>query len=456
MASFISFGKFDSNYKYMLFFIIAELFDQYLFQKDILEKLGFFERTIVQDHKIIVEMCNYIGILIFSIILLIYEKYLQKTNNNNNNDKNELLTVNHSKNIYLKSLIYNNQLSTKTPLLKVIFIFFLVFVVRQLLVSFYKCGLSGLDFWMFEMLFIYVISSKVMGDPVYKHQTISVFLVIILSGLMKWISLMFIFFDSSERIYKTYYIFIPIGLIIFLSITCIRAYTSCKIKMLMDLKYISSNKLLVIYGAIGTIICALTCLITTFAPCGDTIISYDEMIKICTCKKAIKSENENSNKTINYYDSFIIHSEKVFKGDGLNIFKNICLIIIKIIVIYFVNLFSILILKYLNPLFFICARYIYYFIVHVINFIVSLIKGVNIENGSYLDFFSEFVGILGILIYIEFLELNFCNLNYNLKRNIIQRSGEDAPYMTLIPLNEITDINQDDNSSTNTEKAIYE
>lgn len=180
------------------------------------------------------------------------------------------------------------------------------------------------------------------------------------------------------------------------------------------------------------------------------------MIKICTCKKAIKSENENSNKTINYYDSFIIHSEKVFKGDGLNIFKNICLIIIKIIVIYFVNLFSILILKYLNPLFFICARYIYYFIVHVINFIVSLIKGVNIENGSYLDFFSEFVGILGILIYIEFLELNFCNLNYNLKRNIIQRSGEDAPYMTLIPLNEITDINQDDNSSTNTEKAIYE
>ena len=39
---------------------------------------------------------------------------------------------------------------------------------------------------------------------------------------------------------------------------------------------------------------------------------------------------------------------------------------------------------------------------------------------------AEFFSVLGNLIYLELIELNFCRLNYNLKKNILKRSKEDS------------------------------
>ena len=41
------------------------------------------------------------------------------------------------------------------------------------------------------------------------------------------------------------------------------------------------------------------------------------------------------------------------------------------------------------------------------------------------DFFSDFVCIITFFIYSEIIELNFCNFNYNLKKNIILRGQND-------------------------------
>ena len=448
MGGYITFGKYDANYKYMLLYAISQLFDQYLFQVDYISELGKFNRRLVSEHKLIQEMYNYLGMVFFSIILLIYENFLKRRKNNSENDMPSIKSDN---NYYNIKLIYKDQLKRNISLVKVIIIVFLIVLERQLLVSYYKCGLSGLDFWMFEMLFIYIVSSKIMGDPTYKHQIISVFLVIILCGVMKGFSLGIICFDSSSRIYKKYKILIFIGIVIFLLITYIRAYATCKIKWLMDLKYISSYKLLIIYGLMGAIICCITCIITTFVPCYDTIISFDEMIKICSYNLTFNIDN-NNNQTFYYYDNFIVHYETIFNNESLNIFKNIIFIIMKIIVIFLVNLFSILILKYLNPLFFICSRFIYYLIAKLISIIISSIKKEIIPEGTYLDFFSEIFGIFGILVYIELIELNFCNLNYNLKKNIIKRGAEEAINMTEIELDENCKINPDDDSSINTDK----
>lgn len=152
-----------------------------------------------------------------------------------------------------------------------------------------------------------------------------------------------------------------------------------------------------------------------------------------------------------YYDNFISHSENLFNKSGLDIFKNICLIIMKIIVIYFVNLLSILIIKYLNPLFFVVARFIYYFLVEFMNAIISFSKKESLEEGDYLDFFSELFAIFGVLVYTELIELNFCDLNFNLKKNIILRSKEDVPNIPEFNINKTYEINYDDDSSVCTE-----
>ena len=42
-----------------------------------------------------------------------------------------------------------------------------------------------------------------------------------------------------------------------------------------------------------------------------------------------------------------------------------------------------------------------------------------------LDEFGDIASILGLVIYLEMIELNFCGLNYNLKKNIIIRGKEE-------------------------------
>ena len=61
----------------------------------------------------------------------------------------------------------------------------------------------------------------------------------------------------------------------------------------------------------------------------------------------------------------------------------------------------------------------------LINIITPAIQKRKIDNETFLDFFSQFFGIIGILVYIEFIELNFCDLNYNLRRKITERSDNE-------------------------------
>ena len=57
--------------------------------------------------------------------------------------------------------------------------------------------------------------------------------------------------------------------------------------------------------------------------------------------------------------------------------------------------------------------------------------------------------MLGILVYIEFIELNFCNLNYNLKKNIILRSLKDTKNTEINELFNYDEEEEELNSSNN-------
>ena len=50
----------------------------------------------------------------------------------------------------------------------------------------------------------------------------------------------------------------------------------------------------------------------------------------------------------------------------------------------------------------------------------------NIYAKYILDFSSDIVTIFSFIIYLEIIELNCCELNYNLKRIIIKRSSIDS------------------------------
>ena len=93
MGGYISFGKCNSNYKYMLFYLLSQLVDLFLFQKEYFYKLGSFDRTLVPNHKLIQEMCNYIGIFFFSTILLIYENFIKRGRKEKDNEKSSTKNI---------------------------------------------------------------------------------------------------------------------------------------------------------------------------------------------------------------------------------------------------------------------------------------------------------------------------------------------------------------------------
>ena len=66
------------------------------------------------------------------------------------------------------------------------------------------------------------------------------------------------------------------GIMIYCGLITVRSYINSKIKVYMDLKYIATKKLLIIYGFFGTIIYTIICLITTFVECTNSYIFFNK------------------------------------------------------------------------------------------------------------------------------------------------------------------------------------
>ena len=53
-------------------------------------------------------------------------------------------------------------------------------------------------------------------------------------------------------------------------------------------------------------------------------------------------------------------------------------------------------------------------------------KELNFKTAKFLlDISGDITSILGFLVYLEILELNFCKFNYNLRKNIILRGESE-------------------------------
>ena len=180
-------------------------------------------------------------------------------------------------------------------------------------------------------------------------------------------------------------------------------------KIFMDLKYISPTKLLIINGVIGILINIIIMLIFSYNKCA-TIDDID--IHLCNIVE------DNSNRSESYLENIFIIIE-VFTS------------LIGSLVYSFYIYFYILIIKYLSTVHLIFFSDLYSFCVHAVGSLVSLITDIypfkqkfNVIIFIFTLLADIFAGF-GICVYCEIFELNFCNFNYNLRRNIIKRGEED-------------------------------
>ena len=433
--AYINCGKWNKNYKYILFTVIFAFFTNCFFGFVYNDKMDIFQ--FYKGTEDTLQKLSYHAIfhyIIRFIVLLLFSLCFYKTERNNYQNllkKNISLKEKGEESLPIK-LIYNNAqedlIITKT-ISPIIMIFIITIMVLQGILEeiFYKSNLRELDFWMFELLLLSYLNKIFFNYKFYKHHNFAIVINVFICFIYKIISLFFLIwkkddFKSVYLEYKNHKILIPLGIILYLIGMISRAYAITYIKILMDINYFSPNKLLIIYGIIGTLISIIVGIISTFINCPN----FGPDINMNICKISNKEEIYFENLYL-YWKTLINYKKEMI--------IELCFLISGVVTNFFYNYFFILIIKYLTPVHIIFANLIYSFFLrlfaYIYNFLFNKEKEREEEENfiikflSYIDIIIQILVTFGILVYLEIIVLNFCNLNYNLRQSIIGRSIKD-------------------------------
>ena len=438
MGKYISFGKYNNLYKYIWIYIIIRLFNDYLFTAIFPDQIrpNIFSTSNYPPDIFVQGLFNYLGVLIFSIFLFLYEKK-QIKDKGNNVGKKDTTNLMHK-----YSLIYFNDDQTLNFKLKSnIFVSLLSIFSIQLIKIMTIIGLDGLLYWVFDLFFVANINLILFGIPIYLHKKLSISFILIFATLFKMLSSFEVLFnDKYNLIYKNHIILIPIFGIIYPCLSLTRFYSICKIKWLLDYKYTPLSIFLGMYSFLGILIFLIASLISNNIKCVDKRTLYDIDL-ICKIKV------NNGNITDLYFDNFSNFFGKLWDKHsvGLNILY-IFLFIIKILLDILNSFFSALIIKHLNPEFYLCSFELYFFFIRLISLIKQIINKDDINVQLY-NIFAEVISLIGITIYLELIEFKFCEINRNLKKNIEKRSYTEYNINKLY--SEENEDNEDNESNEN-------
>ena len=88
-----------------------------------------------------------------------------------------------------------------------------------------------------------------------------------------------------------------------------------------------------------------------------------------------------------------------------------------------------MIIKFLSTIYTIFYAYIYSTIIQILTFFINIFTFTESKGFNAIVFIftivTEIFAGFGILFYCEVIELNFCNLNFYIRRKIIERGKED-------------------------------
>ena len=362
---FIIFGKIDRKILIPIFGGIAMLIYQYIFE--------FFPKNeIISQNPFLLNIYFSIGMIFALIPYLIFKNRNKQVNNTYDNSN---LKKNESKlNI---DLIYDESSNTiKTNKYRYIILSSICDFIQTLLYNLFtiKCVYNT---WFFDITFISLFAYLFLKMKLYKHQYISMIIIIIFGLGLNIIE--YFKFDGEENKIDFFETIMKLISEIFFSLVVVIS------KYNMEKNYCSPYEICVWEGSI-TLFLHIICLVVTNL-IGPTIFD------------------------IKYPDNFFEYFGNYDIYDFI-----ICLIVIIISIIY-------------NILFFLTCDYFSPF--HIL--ITSIIE----ECYNYFQINEDLtLNVLGIttliligftfLIFIEIIELNICNISFYTKNNIVKRSKEES------------------------------
>jgi len=467
MGKYISIGQFNKYYFFILGSILVKLLNTFItgFFPSLTPNNPFFLfgfQPFLLSHPYIKYTCQYLGIglggLISNFIFYIRNKDIGKQFKEDKNSQDIINdtsnALNMSKGRFSSVLIYHNVFdkNKKSYLKKVFFVFFLYYFSKISISSLDSLGFHQVKIWTFEFIPVYILSQRMLKTKIYKHQKFSLSTTLIFSTLLYFINSFvpesdknceneedqcgFIHFNVYGKIInKLKWFFIPIIFIIYFLAMASNAYASVRNKWFMDLKYISIYKIIAFIGMIGFVFSLIILFIISFISCPN-----DNMKYICFF-------NYNGNI---YYENF--RSLKDIQIDS-NFYLEIFLIIpLYLISNFFSIYFDLLIINYLDPFYLIPIDTCYYIIYEAIDFFITLsITNLYSNIRFCLAISSDLISVICCCVYLEIFELHFCELDKNIKKNIISRGEFDR--MTTELDKKFDDDDETENNYENIEKT---
>ena len=204
MAFCIGCGEFNKKYFFILFAVLSKLISQLALglNYSIYEGIKIFD---IDLSPITYFTSSFLFSLIIGIIgMVTIHQIMKKSENSITKKRNGKLKYNY---------IYNNKnscFSCKNIRIQILLgiIFFFTELYDQL---FYSNNYEGLDYWMFEIIFLNIFMSKYLNFNILLHQKVSLYLCVISSLILKLISnfLDSHSFEDSGKIVNVYnYIYI--------------------------------------------------------------------------------------------------------------------------------------------------------------------------------------------------------------------------------------------------------
>ena len=427
MISLISCGYFNKFFFILFISIIFQFINEAIYGfsyfENIFDEVKIFHNKgheYFSKHILIHLIFSNIGLFIFTVPFVIYEVYFIK-----------------KKEIKKKPIIsykYRNKKKEMKQYFWILLISFL-WVVEEISFIFYFLILGGLEFWLFELLIVCYLCSKMLHISIYKHHKLAMllnffpliikYILIVLSAKLEK--------KTSNLIYIRHMWVILVGILIYLIIAFLRSFANLKIKAIMDFNFFSHNKVIMIYGLMGAIITSILCIITSNFNCNLGEIQNN------VCKV---SENNSTN---NYIDSFSIY-HNIFQGysngDSSQIKFEIMVIIFGVITFVISKYSFLLAIRGLNPVLFAFSfpiLFLFRKISLIINtliisksFYIKDVTGIKKLKFSF-DMIGDILYLISFLIYAEILELNFCGFSYNTSKNIRNRVLDDINERPFYP-----------------------
>lgn len=268
-------------------------------------------------------------------------------------------------------------------------------------------------------------------------------------------------FDGSH------YMILVFILIYLFSSTC-SCYGIIIQKRIMDNKFIYPYKIIFSKGILGIIISSALIGISTFVPCKENHIVNIKEPKFLNFNsniyaseiflfKSNSTENDTQNNTFTgtplfecidsyknntYFDNFFSYFSNLYnitddekeKDKYLELF----LYIPTYSILHFItNILLIFVNKLLSPIHCLIVESLYR-IIHIFIQTLQKIDTKNEVEGFFYEFILQpfstrilrflayFVSLLGYSIYLEIIELKFCGLNNNIRKNIRKRATSDG------------------------------